>query len=63
MKPGSDDLGDPELTLAVPDEADEAPRLPRGRQNARIGQGAQGRSDILRLRVPGAGKSVEEFVE
>ena len=62
-KPGADDVGDPELTLAVPDEADQGPRLPRGRQRAGIGQAPEGGNEVGRLGFIGTSESGQKCVE
>src|SRR5262249_33080860 len=52
-QPGADDVGDPELTLTVPDQADQGPRFPRRRQRAGIGQSPKEGGQSIRRRFLG----------
>src|SRR4051794_2643643 len=60
---GANDCLDPELTLTVPDESDQGPRFPRGRQRAGNGQAPEEGSEIGRLGFPSASESDQKCIE
>jgi hypothetical protein len=51
------------LSLMMPGEADQGPRLPRGREHTGFGQTPEGGSHVGRLGLPSTGNSLEKCVE